>query len=398
MNREDFNMLNNNIIYFDNSATTFKPKIVIEAMDNYYNYYCANVHRGDYNISIDASDAFENARETIKNFINAKDVREIIWTSGTTNSLNQIVFGYFKNILKKNDEIILSKSEHASNILPWFIIAKNLNLKIRYVDLNKNKEVTLDNIKKIININTKVISLALTTNVIGDTRDIKNIAKLAHENNILIVVDGAQGMCHNIIDVQDLDIDFLAFSAHKMYGPTGTGILYGKYKLLSNVVPLNYGGGMNSNFENDTNIELKELPEKLEAGTQNIAGAIGFAEAVNYINNIGIKKINKYIYEIREYLVNELKKLDFITIYDENSKGSIVAFNVKNVFSQDTAIYLNKYNICIRAGNHCAKILKDEIGIANTCRISLAMYNTKEEIDLLINALKNIKNIYKEIL
>lgn len=367
-------------------------------MNDYYTNYCSNAHRGDYKISQITSNKYENVREIIKNYINADSSKEIVFTSGNTESLNLIIFGYFKNILSKDDEVLITKSEHASNILPWFILSKTIGIKIKYIPLNDKKEVTLSNLQSVITPKTKVISLAHITNLIGDIRPIKEIASLAHKNNILLLVDGAQGIAHEKVDVKDMDIDFYTFSSHKIYGPTGVGVIYGKYNLLDKVTPLNYGGGMNQLFEENGYYELKELPKRLEGGTQNISGVIGLGSAINYINNIGIEKITTYEASLRKYLISKLKELDFITIYNEFAKGPTIAFNINGVFSQDTSIYLDKYNICIRAGNHCAKILKDELNVRNTCRISLALYNTKEEIDLLINVLKNSKNIWQEIL
>lgn len=398
MNREDFPMLKNNIIYFDNGATTFKPNQVIEGITDYYKNYTANAHRGDYDISLKVDNTYETVREEVANFINAKSSNEIVFTSGTTDSLNKVIFGYFQNKLKKGDEVLITKSEHASNVLPWFILEKKLGIKVSYIKLNENKEVTIENVISSITPNTKVISIAYITNVIGDTRPIKEISEIAHKNNILLLVDGAQSTAHIKVDVQNLDIDFYTFSAHKMYGPTGVGVLYGKYELLNELIPTTYGGGMNNSFDSNGNFELKELPTRLEAGTPNIAGVIGLGCAINYLESIGLDTISAYEHDLKNYLKQKLSKLDFIEIYNENIKGSVLAFNIKNVFSQDTSVYLNKYNICIRAGNHCAKILKDELNIKNTCRISLSFYNTKEEIDLLINVLKNSKNIWEEIL
>ena len=399
MNREDFTILrNSNVVYFDNGATTLKPDIVRESIDDYYNKYTSNIHRGDYSNSLKVSELYEECRDKIKNYINAKHSSEIIFTSGTTASLNDIVLGYFKYKLKNGDEVVISESEHASNILPWFILEKELGIVIKYVNLSDKNEVTIDNLEKIITNKTKVVSLAHVTNVIGDVRDIKRISKLCHDNGILLVVDAAQSIAHVKVDVQDMDIDFMAFSSHKMYGPTGIGVLYGKFPLLQEIVPRNYGGDMNAMFTRDGYMELKDLPSRLEAGTPNIEGVIGLSSAIDYINGIGIDKISKYEHELRDYLISRLKELDFITLYNEKNYSTTVAFNIMGVFSQDTAIYLDKYNICVRAGNHCAKILKDVFNVANTCRISLSFYNTKEEIDLLINVLKNSKNIWEEIL
>lgn len=398
MNREDIPMLKNNLIYFDNGATTLKPKEVIDEIKNYYENYCANAHRGDYKISQIVDEKYEEVRNIIKNFINAKEKSEIAFTTGTTDGLNKIVFGYYKNKLKKDDEVLITESEHASGILPWFILSEEIGIKIKYIPLDEKNEITIDNLNKAITNKTKVISISHVTNVIGDIRPIKEIAELAHKNNIELLVDAAQSMSHVKIDVQDMDIDFLVSSAHKFYGPTGVGFMYGKYDLLDQIKPTEYGGGMNAMFLNDGYIELREIPTRLEAGTQNIAGIIGMGKAIEYLEKIGIDRITKHEHELKKYLVSEMKKLNNIEIYNEENEGSIVAFNVKGIFSQDTAIYLDKHNICIRSGNHCAKILNNVFNVNNTCRVSFGFYNTKEEIDEFIKVLKNINNIWEEIL
>ena len=391
MNRNDFPMLNQDIVYFDNGATTLKPKCVIDVVCDYYSNYSSNAHRGDYKISLKVSNEYESVRDKVKEFINANKKEEVVFTSGTTESLNMIINGYFKYNLNKDDEVLITKSEHASNILPWFELENEMDIKVKYIPLDENYSVTLDNVKKSITDKTKVISIAHVTNVIGDIRPIKDIISYAHEKGILVIIDGAQSVGHTKVDVQDLDIDFLAFSAHKMLGPTGVGVLYGKYDLLDKLKPINYGGGMNVSFVRPKEIEYKELPCKLEAGTQNIAGVIGFGKAIDYINNIGIDNIEEYCIELKEYLINKLKNIKNINIYNENVEGSIVTFNVEGVFAQDTAIYLDKYNIYVRSGNHCAKKLEDELGIKNTCRISIYFYNTKEDADKLVDALNNDK-------
>ncbi len=397
MNREDFLMLNKDIVYFDNGATTLKPKVMIDATIDYYANYTANAHRGDYDISLKVDNNYENTRLLVKEFINADSTKEIVFTSGATDSLNRIVFGYFQNTLKENDEVIITKSEHASNVLPWFELAKRNKIKIKYIELTSDYKVTIDNLKKVITPNTKVISLAHVTNVIGDVRPIKEISALAHENNILLVVDGAQSVPHIAVDVKEMDIDFLAFSAHKMCGPTGVGVLYGKYELLDKLKPTVVGGGMNSTFSSDLESKYNALPHRLEAGTPNIAGVIAFGKVISYLNNIGMDKIHKYELELKDYALSRLKENKNIIIYNENAESGIIAINYKDVFAQDLAIYLNKYNICVRAGNHCAKILKEEINVKNTCRISFYLYNTKEEIDRLIDALSN-ENIKNELI
>ena len=398
MNRNDFEMLANNVVYFDNGATTLKPKCVKEAICKYYTEYTANAHRGDYKNSAIVDSLYEGTREKVRHFINAKETSEIVFTSGTTNGMNMIVSGFFRNYLKKDDEVLITLSEHASNIIPWFILQKEIGIKVKYIPLTENHEVTVENFKNSITDKTKVVSLAYVTNVIGDERPIKEISKIAHDNNIFVVVDAAQGAPHKKIDVQDDDIDFMAFSGHKMYGPTGIGVLYAKFDLLDKITPMNYGGGMNAMFTKDGYVELREIPTRLEGGTPNIEGVLGLSEAISYLENIGMNNINAYEKDLRKYLINELDKIHFIDVYNKNNDTNIVAFNIKGVFAQDAAIYLDKYNICVRAGNHCAKMLDNVFNVSNTVRISLSFYNTKEEIDLLINVLKNSGNIWKEIL
>jgi len=397
VNREDFLILNSGLIYFDNGATTLKPKCLSDKVSEYYNNYSANAHRGDYELSLKVDSEFENSRLLIKEFINAKSTKEIIFTSGTTDSLNKIVFGYFCDYLTEGDEVLLTKSEHASNVLPWFELSELKKTKISYIPLDEEHKLTLDNLKKAITKNTKVISIAHVTNVIGDIRPIEEIIKYAHANNILVVIDGAQSVAHISLDVQKMDIDFLAFSAHKMLGPTGVGVLYGKEELLKNIKPTVFGGGMNSSFLYDGTREYHEIPSLLEAGTPNIAGIIGFGEVIKYLNNIGMDNILNYEKDLKRYALIRLKTIKNIKIYNEESESGIITFNIGNIFAQDLAIYLSRFNICVRAGSHCAKILKDELGIKNTCRISLYFYNTKEEIDKLVEVLKN-PNLEEEII
>ncbi len=397
MNRDDFPMLKKDYIYFDNGATTFKPKCVIDEIDNYYTNLSVNSHRGDYDLSKKVDELYESTRDKVKDFINAKKREEVIFTKGTTESMNMIIFGFMKNYLKPGDEVLITKTEHASNVLPWFTLEKELGIIVKYIPL-VNYEVTIDKLKESINKNTKVISLAWVTNTIGDVRPIKEIASIAHENDIIMVVDGAQGVPHMKCDVSSLDIDFLAFSAHKMLGPTGVGVLYGKYEYLDQMLPINYGGGMNSFFESDKSLSYKELPLRLEAGTMNISGVLGFKRAIEYLNKIGMDHIENYEHQLKEYLINELKELDNVTVYNSNTKSGIVLFNLNNIFAEDTSQFLNHYHICVRAGNHCAKMVKDEIGIKNTCRISLYLYNNKTEIDKFIEVMKGSKEIFKVII
>ncbi len=395
--KKDFPILNTGIIYFDNAATTLKPQSVIDEVNSYYTNYSANAHRGDYKISQIVDDKLNLARQKVKEFINADEKEEIVFTSGATESLNVIIKGFLKNYLKAQDEILTTKAEHASLVLPLFSIVKQNGAVIKYIDLDANLKVTLDNIKKGITKKTKAILISHVTNVLGDIRPIKEICKYAHKLGIIVVVDGAQSVPHEKVDVKDLDLDFLAFSAHKMLGPTGVGVLYGKEKYLKQVMPLIEGGGMNAFFDSLGNVEYKELPEKLEAGTQNLSGILGFSKAIDYINSIGIDNIKKREIELKKYMVDKLSNLKNVIIYNKDVENGIVTFNVKDVFAQDVAAYLDKNNICVRVGNHCAKILSEVLGVKNTCRISLYFYNTKEEIDKLVELLDNDNILYESL-
>lgn len=392
IDKNEFPMKYKNIYYFDNAATTFKPNRVINKINDYYIDYCANSHRGDYDISFKVDDEIDYTRDLVKMFINAKRKDEIIFTKNTTESLNTVVFGFFLNHLKENDEIILSSSEHASNILPWLILSLKKNIKIKFVD-SKNEKLDINDLENTITSKTKVISLAQITNVSGDKRDIKKICEIAHKRNILVVVDAAQSAPHIKIDVQDLDCDFLAFSAHKMCGPTGVGILYGKYELLKKMIPFTYGGGMNATYD-EKHLSLSEIPYRFESGTQDIAGIIGFSEAILMLNEIGMDNIERHDKYLRKYLIRELEKIPYVKIYNKDCEGSSVIINIDGILSGDLGLYLNTKNICVRSGKHCAKMGDNK---DDTVRISFYFYNTYEEIDYLIDALKDIKSIEKFI-
>ena len=395
MNREDFNMLNN-LIYLDNGATTLKPRLLAQVTSDYYNNYSANAHRGDYDISLKVDNAIDHTRVLVKELLNANKKEEIVFTSGATASLNQIVFGYFNYHLNPGDEVLITEAEHASNVLPWFELKETKNIVVKSIPLDNNK-VTLENIKKVVTNKTKVISLAYITNVLGDIRPIKEITEYAHKNNILVVIDGAQAVPHIKVDVQDLDVDFLVFSAHKMCGPTGVGVLYAKERYMEDMYPTIFGGGMNVSFNIDGTRKYSSIPARFEAGTPNIEGIIGFGYIIEYLNKIGMDNIHKYEIELKDYAIKRLKEINDIKIYNENTDSGIIAFNLGDIFAQDLAIYLNKYNICVRAGNHCAKMVHDIIDVNNTVRVSLYFYNNKKDIDSLVDALKN-PNIKNEII
>ena len=395
--KKDFPILNSNITYLDNAATTLKPVSVVNKISDYYLKYPANANRGDYDMARIVDDELNNVRQKVKEFINASKKEEIIFTSGTTESLNIIIKGFFKDYLKSGDEILTTKAEHAALILPWFDIISKNGAQIKYIDLNESYELTLDNLKKAITKKTKVISLSHITNVIGDVRPIKEIIDYAHKQGIIVLIDGAQSVPHEKIDVRDLDVDFLTFSAHKMLGPTGVGVLYGKEKYLSKVKPLILGGSMNASFDSLGNVVYKDLPWKLEAGTQNLSGILGFADAIDYINELGIDNIHKYEVDLKKYAIGKLEKLDNLIIYNKDIENGIITFNVKNVFAQDVSQYLNKKGICVRVGEHCAKILSEVLGVKNTVRVSFYFYNTKQDVDKLYDALNNDNILYDSL-
>lgn len=398
MHREDFPMLKQDIVYFDNGATSLKPQVMIDSLVDYYSNHTANIHRGDYDAAIRTDALYDQARMVVKDFIHAESLQEIVFTSGMTDGMNRVVFGFMKNKLKAGDEVLISKAEHASCAIPWYVLQKQLGIVVKSVPLDEEHQLTLENIKNSISPRTKVISIAHITNVVGDIRDVEEIGKLAKERHIYFVVDAAQSVSHVEVDVQKMNADFLVFSGHKMLGPTGVGVLYGKKELLEEMEVLSFGGGMNEFFEADGTYAFREIPVRFEAGTPPIAEVIGLSSAISYIQSIGLDKIHAHEVELKKYLVSELEKIPNIVLYNKSSESGILAFNIRGVFSQDTAVYLNHYHIYIRAGNHCSKMLKDDLNIKNTCRISMHLYNNKKDVDRLVEALKNSEDIFKIIL
>jgi cysteine desulfurase/selenocysteine lyase len=393
--RQDFPMLNGRtmqgkpLIYFDNAATTFKPQVVIDAVVKYYTEQTANVHRGDYDLSYQISESYESARETVARFINAQP-REIVFTSGASAALNLVAYGWGQKFLKPGDVILSTEAEHASNILPWFKAAEVTDAIFEYIPLAENGELTLENFKAAMHSKVKVVTLANITNVLGYVAPIKEMAKIAHEYGAIIVVDGAQGVPHIATDVEDWDVDFLAFSAHKLCGPTGVGALFGKYELLQLTDPFMLGGGSNARFDICGNILLKNPPYKFEAGTPAIEAVLGFKAAIDYISAIGMENIVAYEHQLRHYLMSQIKDLEHITIYNPEAATGIITFNVKDIFAQDAASYINSQGVAVRAGNHCAKILMDMLQTSETIRASLYFYNTKEEIDHFVQVIREI--------
>ncbi len=391
--RQDFPMLNGKemhgqpLIYLDNGATTLKPQIVIDEVCDYLTNYSGNAHRGDYDLSHEVDEKFENARKIIQKFIHAKKAEEIVFTAGSTDSLNMIAYGYGLMHLHQGDEILITVAEHASNTLPWFDVANSTGALVHYIDLDEEGRLTLENVKKAITAQTKIIAVAEVTNVLGFETPMREICEYAHQKGIIVVSDGAQSVPHRLTDVQESDVDFLAFSGHKMCGPTGIGVLYGKYELLCEMKPTRLGGGSNSRYNSCGVVTLKNPPHKFEAGTPHIEGAIGLGAAAEYLMSIGMDDIYHYEKKLRSYCIEKMKTLDNVEIYNEHSQGAI-AFNIKGVFSQDAASLFNTYGIAVRAGQHCAKILDEFLYVTSTLRVSFYFYNTKEEIDQFVEVCK----------
>lgn len=391
--RADFPMLSGKtmqgqpLVWLDNASTTFKPQCVIDAITDYYTNHTANSHRGDYDLCYDMDVKVLKTRELVARFINCKP-NEVVFTSGTTNSLNLIASGYAMKFLGEGDEILLSVAEHASNLLPWFEVAKRKGCKITYVPLDKEGRITIENFKKAINEKTKLVSLAQVTNVLGFLAPIKEICEIAHQYGAVVSVDGAQSVPHMKVDVQDLDCDFLSFSGHKMCGPTGIGVLYGKYDLLQKMDPYMTGGGNNVKFYEDGTATYLDAPMKFEAGTINLAGICGLFASLQYINSIGMNAISEREAHLKRYAVEKLSALENVTIYNATSEAGIIAFNIKDVFAQDGATYLNSKGIACRSGQHCAKILNGFLDTIATIRASVYFYTTEEEIDRLVEAVK----------
>ncbi len=380
--RLDFPMIRNNpdLIYFDNGATTYKPDRVIDSIIDFYCHYTSNVERGDYDTAVRADRAYMNTRKIIARLINC-DPKEVAFTANITASLNQIAFGLGRMLLKEGDTVLISYAEHASNVLPWFRLKKEKGINIRYIPMDRQGNIDMDALKDLFDGSVKVVSVAYQTNVLGSVQSIRQISELAHRNNALIVVDAAQAIGHRPVDVKELDVDFLCFSAHKMCGPDGVGVLFGKYDLLKDMEPVFLGGGMNARFDADGNIILKNAPERFEAGTPNIEGVIGLGAAAEYLMDLGLDEICEYEKQLRAYFAEKMLKLDNLEIYNPDNASGPLTFNVKGVFAQDAAGYLASKNIAVRSGNHCAKILHNLIGTDQTIRASLYFYNTKEEID-----------------
>ncbi len=399
--KKDFPILENkDIVYLDSSATTQKPIQVINAIEDYYKRYNANPHRGAYSLSIEATEEYENVRSKIAKFINARYSEEIIFSKNATESLNLIAYSYGMDNLKKDDEVVLSIMEHHSNLVPWQKVTKLTESKLNYMYINENYELSDEEIENKITDKTKIVGITHISNVLGTINDIKKIIKFAHKKGAVVVVDATQSIQHMSIDVQELDADFLVFSGHKMMAPLGIGVLYGKKELLNKMNPFLMGGDMIEYvYEQETT--YAPLPNKFEAGTQNVEGVIGLGAAIDYIEKLGYDNIQKIEKELLDYAMEKLSELDYLELYvTPNSKNhsGVISFNIKGVHPHDVASILDSEGVCVRSGNHCAQPLLRYMGLDSTCRVSFYIYNTKEDVDKLVSALNKAYNMFKKYL
>lgn len=386
------------ISYLDSGATTQKPQCVIDAIESYYKECNANPHRGAYSLSIEATEKYESTREKIAKFINARNREEIIFSKNATESLNLIAYSYGLDNLKKDDEIVLSIMEHHSNLVPWQYVTKKTNSKLKFMYINKDYELSKEEIESKITDKTKVVGITHVSNVLGTINNVKKIIKYAHKKGAVVIVDASQSIPHMKIDVQDLDADFLVFSGHKMFAPLGIGVLYGKKELLNKMTPFLMGGDM-IEYVYEQNTTFAPLPNKFEAGTQNVEGVIGLGSAIDYIEKIGYKEIQNVEEAITKYAVNELSKLDFLELYITphlENHSTVISFNIKGVHPHDVASILDSNGVCVRSGNHCAQPLLRYLGMDSTCRASFSIYNTKEDVDNLAEALKKAYKMFEK--
>lgn len=398
--RADFPILQQNIygkplVYFDNAATNQKPQCVIDTLVNYYTYENSNIHRGVHYLSQKATIAFENARETVKTFINAKSSSEIIFTRGTTESINLVAQSFGKKFIHQGDEVIISAMEHHSNIVPWQMICEEKGAFLKVIPFFENGELDLDAFENLISAKTRIIAITHVSNALGTINPIKEIIKKAHSNNIPVLIDGAQGIAHSKVDVQELDCDFYCFSGHKIYAPMGIGILYGKEELLNKMPPYHGGGEMIKTVTFDKTT-YNDLPFKFEAGTPNVGDVLGLEKALQYINEIGIDKIAQYEDELLKYATDKLCEIEGIRFFGTAvHKSAVISFLIGNIHPFDAGTIIDHFGVAVRTGHHCAQPLMDIYKIPGTIRASFAFYNTKEEIDVLITAVKKAKQMFE---
>ena len=397
--KQDFPLLQNKkIAYLDSGATTQKPKQVIEKIKEFYETLNANPHRGAYTLSMEATEIYENTRDKIQKFINARHREEIIFSKNASESLNLIAYSYGMENLKKDDEIVISIMEHHSNLVPWQKVSKVTGAKLNYMYINDEFELSDEEIKSKITNNTKIVGIAHVSNVLGTINNVKKIIQYAHKKGAVVVLDASQSIPHMKIDVQDLDADFVVFSGHKMLAPLGIGVLYGKRELLNKMSPFLMGGDMIEYvYEQETT--FAPLPNKFEAGTQNVEGVVGLGAAIDYIENLGYDKIQEIEEEVVSYAREELSKLDYLELYmtpNKENHSSVISFNIKGIHPHDVASILDSVGVCVRSGNHCAQPLMRFLGIDSTCRASFYFYNTKEDVDRLVKGLDKAYNMFKK--
>ncbi|MDD7183761.1 aminotransferase class V-fold PLP-dependent enzyme [Peptostreptococcus porci] len=390
----DEDKMGRKIVYFDNGATSQKPKCVIDALSNYYSYENANPHRGAHYLGMLATEKYESARETVKSFINAKQPEEIVFVRNTTEALNLIAYSYALEYLNEGDEILISIYEHHSNLVTWQYVAQKTGAILKYVYLDDNHELDIEAFKSSLSEKTKLVSLAGASNTVGAVIDVKEIARLAHEVGAVVSIDAAQLSPHVRVDVQDWDVDFISFSGHKMYAPMGIGVMYGKYELLDKMVPYMYGGDM-IEYVYEQNTTFAKPAAKFEAGTQNVGGAIALAAAIDFMERVGVENIHEHELALTDYAYKKMSELEFVEIYSTPSynRSPLVSFNIKGVHSHDVSTVLDTYDIAIRTGHHCAMPLHGYLKQNSTCRVSFAIYNTFEEIDFFIDKLKEVRKV-----
>lgn len=384
------------IAYLDNGATTQKPEQVIRALCGYYGGCNANPHRGAYALSVEATEIYENARKVTAQFINAKRPEEIIFTKNATEALNLVAYSYGLTNVGKGDEIVITIAEHHSNLVPWQHVAKAKGATLKYIYLEKDGNLSDEDIETKITEKTKLVAVTQVSNVLGLKNDVKKVAKKAHSVGAVVVVDGSQSVAHQKVDVQDIDADFFAFSGHKMLSPMGIGVLYGKYDILDAMPPFLMGGDM-IEYVQEQDTTFAELPAKFEAGTQNVGGAAGLRAAIEYLDRIGFDRIEAIEKSLVDYALPQLKELPYIDLYGcdttRDNKTGIIAFNVKDVHPHDVATILDSTGVAVRAGHHCAQPLHRYLGLNASCRASFYLYNTKEDVDRWIAALKKVRKV-----
>ncbi|WP_099159992.1 cysteine desulfurase [Virgibacillus ndiopensis] len=399
--RQQFPILNQEVnghplVYLDSSATSQKPLPVIEAVDAYYRQDNSNVHRGVHTLGTRATDKYEGAREKVRRFINASSTAEVIFTRGTTTSINTVAYSYARSNLKTGDEIVITPMEHHSNIIPWQQAAKATGARLKYLPLQEDGTISLEDVRETITDNTKLVAVTHVSNVLGTVNPVKEIAKIAHEHGAVMLIDGAQGAPHMKVDVQDIDCDFYAFSGHKMCAPTGIGVLYGKRQHLESMEPVEFGGEM-IDFVNLYDSTWKELPWKFEGGTPIIAGAIGLGAAIDFLNNVGMENIAEHEHKLAAYALEKLRTIDGISIFGPEKRAALVTFNLDDVHPHDTATALDAEGIAVRAGHHCAQPLMKWLNVTATARASFYLYNTEEDIDTLVDGLLKTKEYFGDV-